>query len=261
MSRESANQAIRQIRTLHSLGVVGALPDRQLVERFLESEGNDREDAFAALVQRHGPMVLSVCRRMLSGSADQEDAFQAVFFVLARKAGTVKRLEGLKPWLYGVAVRTAKEARRRSARRQKREGGAMDESKAVSTPDPGRDDLLELLDEEIDRLPKRYREAVLLCELEGASRQDAARQLGLPEGTLSSRLARGRTLLRDRLSKRGVALGSGAIAALISEPASACLPDSLADSTVRTGFEIRGRRSGCRRRFRQPYPRWRKECS
>ena len=134
--------------------MVGGLTDRQLVERFLESEGNDREDAFAALVQRHGPMVLSVCRRMLSGSADVEDAFQAVFLVLARKAGAVKRLERLKPWLYGVAVRTAKEARRRSARRQKWEGGAMDESKAVSTPDEGRDDLLDLLDEEIDRLPE-----------------------------------------------------------------------------------------------------------
>src|SRR4051794_35823818 len=172
MFRDSANQALRHIRTLHALGAVGALSDRQLVERFLESEGNDREDAFAALVQRHGPMVLSVCRRMLSGSADLEDAFQAVFFVLARKAGTVKRLEGLKPWLYGVAVRTAKEARRRSATRQKREGGSMDESKAISRSDERRDDLLDLLDEEIDRLPKRYREAVLLCELEGASRQD-----------------------------------------------------------------------------------------
>src|SRR5207302_4301437 len=135
-----------------------------------------------------------------------------------------KRLERLKPWLYGVAVRTAKEAKRRSTRRQKCEGGPMDESKAVSMPDEGRDDLLDLLDEEIDRLPARYREPVLLCELEGASRQDAARQLGLPEGTLSSRLARGRTLLRDRLTKLGVALGSGALATLASEPASACLP-------------------------------------
>ena len=134
-------------------------------------------------VHRHGPMVLGVCRRMLAGSTDLEDAFQAVFFVLARKAGTVKRLEMLKPWLYGVAVRTAKEARRRSARRHKWEGGAMDESRAVSTPDEGRDDVLDLLDEEIDRLPGRYREAVLLCEVEGASRQDALRgSSGCPKG-------------------------------------------------------------------------------
>ena len=238
MSRESASQAMRQIRTLHALGAVGVLPDRQLVERFLESEGNDREDAFAALVQRHGPMILCVCRRMLRESADVEDAFQAVFLVLARKAGSVKRLEALKPWLYGMAVRTAKEARRRSARRRKWEGGAMDDSRAIFAPDESRDDLADLLDEEIDRLPRRYRDALLLCELEGASRQDAARQLGLPEGTLSSRLARGRTLLRDRLTKRGVALGSGSIATLISEPASACLPDSLADTTVRLAVKF-----------------------
>ncbi len=237
MSRESAGQTLRQIRALHALGVVGGLTDLQLVERFLTCDGSEREDAFAALVQRHGPMVLGVCRRMLSGSADVEDAFQAVFFVLARKAGALRRVEGLKSWLYGVAVRTAKEARRRSARRRRREGGAMDETRAVSPPDKGQGDLLDLLDEEIDRLPRRYREAVLLCELEGASRQDAARRLGLPEGTLSSRLARGRTLLRDRLNKRGVVLGAGAIGALISGSASAALTEPLIQSTVQLALK------------------------
>ena len=213
------------------MGTVGGMTDRELVERFLGSQGCDREDAFAAIVQRHGPMVLSVCRRMLAGSADVEDAFQAVFFVLARRAGAIRKLDGLKSWLYGVAVRTSKEARRRAAKRRLREGGAMDESKAVSEPDEGRGDLLDLLDEEIDRLPRRYREVVLLCELEGASRQDAARRLGLPEGTLSSRLARGRTLLRDRLTRRGVTLSSGALT-LTSDPANAALPEPLAHSTV-----------------------------
>src|SRR5258708_1835278 len=120
MARESANQALRQIRALFATGPVGGLTDAQLVERYLGGVGSDREDAFAALVQRHGPMVQGVCRRMLSGSADAEDAFQAVFLVLARKAGAVRRVEGLKAWLYGVAVRTAKEARRRSARRRAR---------------------------------------------------------------------------------------------------------------------------------------------
>ena len=123
MSRESANQTLRQIRTLYALGAVGGLTDSQLVDRFLRQDGLDREDAFAALVQRHGPMVLRVCRRMLFDSADAEDAFQAVFLVLARKAGAVRRLDSLKSWLYGVAVRTAKEARRRSARRRAKEGG------------------------------------------------------------------------------------------------------------------------------------------
>ncbi len=113
-------------------------------------------------------MVLSVCRRMLSGSADVEDAFQAVFFVLARKASALRRVEGLKCWLYGVAVRTAKEVRRRSTRLQRREGGVMDETRAVSPSNEDRGDLLDLLDEEIDRLPRRYREVVLLCELDGS---------------------------------------------------------------------------------------------
>jgi DNA-directed RNA polymerase specialized sigma24 family protein len=126
MARRSANQAHRLIRTLYALGSVGGLTDAQLVELFLGRDGPDREDAFAALVRRHGPMVLGVCRRMLRGSADTEDAFQAVFLVLARKAGAIRRVEGLKSWLYGVAVRTAKEARRRSAKRRAREGGALD---------------------------------------------------------------------------------------------------------------------------------------
>ena len=114
----------------------------------------------------------------------------------------------------------------------------MDETRAVSPPADGQGDLLDLLDEEIERLPRRYREAVLLCELEGASRQDAARRLGLPEGTLSSRLSRGRTLLRDRLTKRGVALGAGAIGALVSGSASAALPEPLAHSTVQLALEF-----------------------
>jgi RNA polymerase sigma factor (sigma-70 family) len=238
MSSESASQALRQIRTLHALGAVGGMTDPQLVERFLEHDGCDREDAFTALVQRHGPMVRRVCRRMLWGSADADDAFQAVFLVLARKAGAVRRVERLKPWLYAVAVRTAKEARRRAARRQAREGGTMDESKAMSKPDPGKSELVSLVDEEISRLPSRYREAVLLCELEGVSRQDAARQLGLPEGTLSSRLARGRTLLRSRLTRRGVVLGAGLIATLIPEPATAALPEPLAESTVHLALKF-----------------------
>jgi RNA polymerase sigma factor (sigma-70 family) len=238
MSRESMSEALRQIRTLHALGAVGGMTDAQLVERFLHSTGSDREDAFTALVQRHGPMILRVCRRMLPGSADTDDAFQAVFLVLARKAGSVRRVERLKPWLFGAAVRTAKEARRRVARRRAREGGTMDESKAMSKPDRETSELVSLLDEEINRLPARYREAVLLCELEGVSRQDAARQLGLPEGTLSSRLARGRTLLRSRLTRRGVVLGTGAISMLIPEPATAALPEPLVESTVRLALEF-----------------------
>jgi RNA polymerase sigma factor (sigma-70 family) len=233
MTRKSESHVLRQIRALYAHGRAGGLTDAQLVERFLNADGAEKEDAFAALVDRHGPMVLGVCRRVLSGSADAEDAFQAVFLVLARKAGSVRQLAGLKSWLYGVAVRTANEARRRLARRLAREGGRMDESHVASAADEGTGDLLALLVEEIDRLPPCFREPLILCELDGLSRQDAARQLGLPEGTLSSRLSRGRSRLRERLSRRGVTLGAGGLTALFPEPATAAISGSLAEATVR----------------------------
>lgn len=239
MARDFTNQALREIRALYALGPIGGTTDAQLLGRFLE-RGGDAEEAFAALVDRHGPMVLGVCRRMLGGDG-AEDAFQAVFLVLARRAGAIRRRDGLKAWLYGVAVRTAKEARRRAARRRAREVAAMDVTRAGSGPEPAADETrresLALLDEELQRLPERLRLPLVLCELEGASRQEAARKLGLPEGTLSSRLARGRSLLRDRLARRGVALGAGGLAALLPEPVTAAaLPGPLAEATVRLAF-------------------------
>ena len=204
MGEGSANRALR---TLLEAGATGSLTDARLVERFVVGVDQEREDAFTALVERHGPMVRGVCRRMLVDPADADDAFQAVFLILARKAGALRRAEGLKPWLHGVAVRVAKESRRRSERIRAREGGAL-----VDVPAPAaRDDLFELraaVDEELNRLPKRHREPILLCDLEGAPRREAARRLGLAEGTLSSRLARGRSLLRDRLTRRGLSVGS-----------------------------------------------------
>ena len=243
MAKASSNELFRQIRTLFALGPVGGLTDAELIEQFLGRHGAHREDAFAALVERHGPMVYGICRRMLSESADAEDAFQAVFLVLTRRAGAFRRAEGLRSWLYSVAVRTAKEARRRSAKQRASEGGAMDESKAVYVPDQGRSDLLCVIHEEIDRLPSRYRDPLLLCELEGASRQDAARQLGVLEGTLSSRLSRARSLLRDRLTRRGVASAAGAFAALVGGTSSAALPGPLANATVRFALKFAGGRA------------------
>jgi len=234
MARGSENQAIRQIRTLYATGTLGGQSDAQLVDRFL-ARGPEAEDAFAALVHRHGPMVLGVCRRMLPGS-DADDAFQAVFLVLARRVGSIRRLDGLRPWLYGVAVRTSKEARRRTARRLAREGEAMDETRLKAAPDAERGDLLARLDEEMERLPSRFRAVLVLCELEGMPRAEAASQLGLPEGTVSSRLARGRTLLRERLARRGLTLGFGSLAALATKASAAIVTASLADSTVRHAF-------------------------
>jgi len=226
MGGGSANGALR---TLLETGTMGALSDARLIERFVVGIDQDREDAFAALVGRHGPMVRGVCRRMLANPADADDAFQAVFLILARKAGTLRRAEGLKPWLHGVAVRVAKESRRRSERIRAREGGTL-----VDVPSPAvRDDLFELraaVDEELERLPKRYREPLLLCELEGGSRREVARRLGLAEGTLSSRLSRGRSLLRDRLTRRGLTVGS--LVPLFHEPSAVSL-GPLADASVR----------------------------
>ena len=145
------------------------------------------------LVHRHGPMVLGVCRRMLPTTQDAEDAFQATFLILARRAASIGRRERLANWLYGVAVRTAREARRRAARQHARERRLMNVSKVEveNAPDEDQSDLLSLLDEELNRLPPRYRAALVACELEGKSRREAAMQLGLPEGTLSTHLARG----------------------------------------------------------------------
>lgn len=241
MGRGFGNRAPLGLRTLHATGTLGALGDSRLIERFLDLEGFDREDAFSALVQRHGPSVAGVCRRMLANQADADDAFQAVFLVLARKAGSLRRVDDLGPWLRGVAVRVSKESRRRSARLRRREGGALaDPPTAVVDPD-----LFEsraLLDEELQRLPRRYREPLRLCELEGSTRRDAARRLGIPEGTLSTRLARGRVMLRDRLTRRGVAVG--AMGAMFPEAAQAASLGGLADASTRLALRFVARDAG-----------------
>ena len=151
MARESATLVLRHFQTLYARGVVGSLADSQLLHRFVDGGGLDREDAFAALVDRHGPMVLKVCRRMLPTPADAEDAFQAVFLVLARKAGSLREAETLKPWLYGVTVRTAQEARRRAARRRSLEERAT-AARPLSLRAPRRGGRRDprVLDEEID---------------------------------------------------------------------------------------------------------------
>ena len=191
MESGSARSALRQIRTLYTLGTLGALPDDQLLELFLAGDGDSAEDAFAALVDRHGPMVLGVCRRMLLSSHDAEDALQATFLILARRAASIGRREKLAGWLHGVAVRTASEAKRRSERERTRERRLMAVSNVEAAPAEDWNDLVPLLDEELSRLPQRYRTALVACELEGKSRRDAAGQLGLSEGTLSTHLPGG----------------------------------------------------------------------
>jgi RNA polymerase sigma factor (sigma-70 family) len=199
--------------------------DGHLLGRFLAGEGG----AFEALVLRHGPMVYGVCRRLLGNTHDAEDAFQAAFLVLARKAPSVTPREAIGNWLFGVARRTALEARARNARRRAREQQveAMPDP-AVAPEEPTRD-LREALDGELHRLPDKYRLPVILCELEGRGRKEVARQLGLAEGTLSSRLATARKMLAKRMAR----FSSVAIAAALGQSALAGVPPVLVTSTVK----------------------------
>ena len=175
--------------------------DADLLHRFVET-GEDV--AFDMLVQRHGPMVMSVCRRILEHLQDAEDTFQATFLVLARKAPSIRSPDLLANWLYGVAIRTARQARMLRSKRWNRQEAIPTESLAQtsSTLSTHQEAQLEWLDLEVSRLPKKYRLPVVLCELQGLSRKNAALQLGIPEGTLSSRLATARKLLNDRMSRR-----------------------------------------------------------
>ena len=195
---------------------------------------HNREDrAFATLLQRHGPLVLGVCRRLLRDPHDVEDAFQASFLVLLRKAKALRRRERLGPWLYGVAYRVALKARYLRSRRRAVEQSAQSaqHEPTMKTP-PSPVDGLELLDQELLGLPERYRLPLILCELQGLSRREAARQLRLPEGTLSSRLARGRQLLRQRLIRRGVAISAAGVFGLFTDQVRATIPKSLINSTL-----------------------------
>lgn len=198
--------------------------DGQLLRRFLDRR---EEAAFAALVDRHGPMVLGVCRRVLGNADDAEDAFQATFLVLARNAAALARRAVLGDWLHGVARRTALNARRLAATRRTKER-AMARSAAAS--EANRNDWLPLLDEELEKLPQKYRLAIVLCELEGCTRREAAERLGWPEGTVAGRLARGRNLLAARLTRRGAALSVGAVTAGLAQSG---VSAALAASTVK----------------------------
>lgn len=206
--------------------IPGGLADDHCLARFV---GRRDQAAFTAIVRRHGPMVLGVCRRVLGDHHDAEDAFQATFLVLARKAAAVRR-QALGSWLYAVAYRTSLEARAVKARRQSRERTVEQLPEPTQSPREPRDWIV-LLDRELHSLPESYRAALVLCDLEGWPRKEAARQLRTPEGTLSSRLARARALLARRLKRHGVTLSAAAVASLLAQSASASVPIHLVAST------------------------------
>jgi RNA polymerase sigma-70 factor (ECF subfamily) len=204
--------------------------DGQLLEQF--ARGQDGA-AFAAVLRRHGPMVLGVCRRVLRGGPDAEDAFQATFLVLARKAAAPDRPELLASWLYGVAYRTAQQVRTWVARRRRLEREAAAMSASESEPETVWQEVRELLDEELQSLPEKYRAPLVLCYLEGLTDEQAARVLGWPATATMSRLARGRAILRDRLAGRLRALLGVLSPAMLSqllEPEA--VPEPLLDATV-----------------------------
>jgi RNA polymerase sigma factor (sigma-70 family) len=220
-------EVVRKLRRRLARDECAVATDAALLERFRACRD---EEAFAELVRRHGPMVLGVCRRLLRNADDADDAFQATFLVLVRRGSAVRQLGSVGSWLYGVARRTALEARRSAARRRVKEAGAMRGSAVAGDPC---DDLREALDEEIERLPEKYRAPLVLCDLEGKTRKEAARQLGWPEGTVASRLALARKTLGGRLSRRGLALPGGVVALATSgEAAPAAVPPALVGSTV-----------------------------
>ncbi|HEY7152662.1 MAG TPA: sigma-70 family RNA polymerase sigma factor [Gemmataceae bacterium] len=207
----------------------GDATESQLLELF--SRQGD-ETAFESLLHRHGPMVLGVCRRVLGNEPDAEDAFQATFLILVRKAASIRAGEKLKNWLYGVACRTALEARRARAKRRAKEARVVPHVEAPA-PVP-QNDLRTVLDEELARLPEKYQEVILLCDLEGKGRKEVAGQLGCPEGTVASRLVRARNLLAKRLIRHGFGPSAGALTAMLAaNEASAAVPSSWLYSTIK----------------------------
>jgi RNA polymerase sigma factor (sigma-70 family) len=233
MTTNPVTEFLEQLRR-HMLPHEGPEPtDAQLLGEFLRR--SDRQ-ALEVLVRRHAAMVWGVCRRKLSNAHDAEDAFQATFLVLLRRAASIRSRELLANWLYRVAHTTVCKAGQVTAKRAAREKplAALPEPTAKAPDDQLGPELHALLDEEVSRLPDRYRIAVVLCDLEGRSRPEVAQQLGLPDGTVASRLARGRALLAKRLARRGVGVSATSLAAVVAQQAaSGAVPADLLASTIK----------------------------
>jgi RNA polymerase sigma factor (sigma-70 family) len=205
--------------------------DAELLERFIAERD---PAAFELLVRRHGPMVLGVCRRVLENETDADDAFQATFLVLVRKANSIIPRTQVGNWLHGVAHKTALKAKAmaRTRRVKEREAGA---ARSRNATNGAREPLLEVLDVELNALPTKYRAPIVLCDLEGLSYREAAARLRCPQGTLSGRLTRARALLARRLARHGAPATIAALPALLPRDASAWVPAPLLARTIRAG--------------------------
>jgi len=230
MATNQTSKVIQHLRRAVLSRDGAGLTDGQLLEGYISRRD---EAALAALVHRHGPMVWGVCRRVLRNYHDAEDAFQATFLVFVRKAASIASPELLANWIYGVAHQTALKARATTAKRRARERQVKEMPEPAVTEQDLWDDLQPLLDQELSRLPDKYRVAIVLCDLEGKTRKEAARQLGVPEGTLAARVSRGRGMLARRLARHGLAVSAGSLAAVLAQhTASASAPASVVGSTI-----------------------------
>jgi RNA polymerase sigma factor (sigma-70 family) len=228
MVRRQLTRALHHLCQFAGRGEDEGMGDDALLARFVARRD---EAAFAALVQRHGPMVLAVCRRVLRQEMDAEDAFQAVFLVLARKAAAVRNKGSVGGWLYQVAYHVALKAREATAKRRERERGAQPGEPSGPATDVARMELETALDAELSRLPDKYRLPLVLCYVEGKTNEQAARELGWPSGSMAKRLKKGRELLRARLARRGLAPATALLTAL-AETASAAVPPTLVSHSV-----------------------------
>jgi RNA polymerase sigma factor (sigma-70 family) len=230
MANLAVNRIIHHFRNAVLTGDRSGLSDGELLNCFL-TQGD--EAAFAALVRRYSPMVLGACQRVLRNRHDAEDAFQATFLVLVRKGSSIVPRDRVGNWLYGVAYRTALEARKVAAKRRLKER-TMPRTEAV--PGDVTPDLTEVLDQELEKLPDKYRAPLVLCDLQGKTRKEAARHLGCPEGTVAGRLVRARQLLARRLAQRGVTVTAAGLALFFSHNVgSAAVPATLVAATVKAG--------------------------
>jgi RNA polymerase sigma factor (sigma-70 family) len=237
MAYASLHTTLQSLLRRTGRGPAGDVADGDLLDRF--SAGGDQA-AFVELLGRHGPMVLGVCQRILGDTPDAEDAFQAAFLVLARKADSLDRQRPLGNWLYTVAHNLALDLKADICRRRTHERQGATVAAQEPTDDPAWREVKVVLDAELSRLPEKYRAPVVLCYLEGKTNESAARELGWPSGSMAKRLARARELLRHRLAGRGVALSTGLFATLLADRASAVVPPALAEGTGKAAAAFAG---------------------